>query len=165
MKQCPYCGSKVILQDSIIIYRKQSYGLVYTCEKYPRCDAYVSCHKGTKKPLGTLANAELRSIRNLGHATFDRIWKEKILTRTQAYAWLAKRLGLKVEQTHFAMFDKETALKAIDIANQYYNNVMKSREEDKYMHRYQPPPRTEPEPTTEPEPKKPNTPGKQLELF
>lgn len=123
-QKCPYCGGKPKLQDSIVIYRVRSYGMVWTCENYPECDTYVGCHKGTNKPLGTFANAELRHIRNVGHACFDRIWKSRLMTRTQAYSWLANRLLIPKDKTHFAMFTKETALRAIQYADDYYNSYL-----------------------------------------
>jgi ssDNA-binding Zn-finger/Zn-ribbon topoisomerase 1 len=128
-QNCPYCGGKPKLQDSIVIYKTRSYGNVWTCENYPTCDTYVGCHKNTNKPLGTFADAELRRIRNIGHATFDRIWKEKFLTRSQAYGWLANHLLIHIDKTHFAMFDKNTALKAIQLADDYYNALIKNKKQ------------------------------------
>lgn len=70
---CPYCKRTAVLVDSEIIYRR-SYGMIWTCDN---CDAYVGCHKGTIKPLGTLANFALRWKRILTHQMFDALWKKK----------------------------------------------------------------------------------------
>ena len=53
---CDYCGRETEYVDSKVIYGK-SYGKIYLCRN---CMAYVGVHKGTDKPLGRLANAELR---------------------------------------------------------------------------------------------------------
>ena len=54
---CDYCGREAEFVDSKIIYGR-SYGKIYLCRN---CMAYVGVHKGTDKPLGRLANAELRN--------------------------------------------------------------------------------------------------------
>ena len=53
---CDYCGRQAEYVDSKVVYGK-SYGMMYLCRN---CMAYVGVHKGTDKPLGRLANAELR---------------------------------------------------------------------------------------------------------
>lgn len=45
--------------------------------------AYVGTHKDGK-PFGTLADAETRKARSLAHHAFDRIWKDKLLSRSEA---------------------------------------------------------------------------------
>ncbi len=90
-KKCEYCGRTTALVDSEIIYGR-SYGLVYFCKP---CDAWVGVHKGTTRPLGRLANAELREWKKKAHAVFDPIWKQGLLDRSQAYERLAMRLGVR----------------------------------------------------------------------
>jgi hypothetical protein len=105
-KQCPYCGGKVILADSARIYNGQSYGLVYICSNYGHgCDAFVGVHKGTKRPLGTLANNELRNLRKRCHFKFDELWKSGKATRKEAYHWLHEVMELSKRQAHIAKFD------------------------------------------------------------
>jgi hypothetical protein len=102
---CPYCNQEAELIDSIYIYRYRSYGKMWICY---RCDAHVGCHKGTDKPLGTLANAELKKARQLTHKEFDRLWKKKHFTRTESYKMLADFLGITKDKCHIGMFDIET---------------------------------------------------------
>ena len=99
---CPDCGGKAELKDSAIIYGK-SYGLAYVCENYPKCDNFVGCHKGTNKPLGTLANAKLRSKRKETHSLFDQLWKGENRERGQAYKFMAEVLDIDQEQAHIAL--------------------------------------------------------------
>lgn len=112
--KCPYCGSDTKFIDSKEIYGK-SYGMVWACINYPKCDAYVGVHKGTDKPLGRLANAELRKYKNKAHAIFDPIWQDRKMSRKEAYAWLASQLGLPVNETHIGMFDVDMCIKVIEV--------------------------------------------------
>lgn len=49
--RCPYYGGTAILRDASFVYGKKSYGgKVYVCSNYPRCDAYVGVHPGTRIP-------------------------------------------------------------------------------------------------------------------
>ena len=123
---CPYCGNKAVLSDSSVIYGK-SYGQVYLCSNYPVCDAFVGVHKGSVKPLGTLANNELRDLRKRAHNLFDRIWRDKEMSRNGAYRWLADKMGLSRKQTHIAMFNESQCRQVIEI--------MKERTKDNVINR------------------------------
>ena len=62
--RCPYCGSKVIYRSADGIYQDNSRGIMlYVCSNYPECDAYVRTHTGTRMPVGTMANHELRMLK------------------------------------------------------------------------------------------------------
>ncbi len=82
--ECPICGASARLEDSKAIYGK-SYGLIWVCDNYPECNCYVGCHKGTAKPLGTLANNATREARMKAHAIFDPLWKNGEMSRIDAY--------------------------------------------------------------------------------
>lgn len=100
---CPYCGRLAEFVSSKEVYGGRDYGhMIYLCRK---CNAYVGCHKGTDKPLGRLANAQLRYWKQEAHAAFDPIWKYGLKKRNEAYAWLASCMGLPVKKTHIGMFD------------------------------------------------------------
>jgi ssDNA-binding Zn-finger/Zn-ribbon topoisomerase 1 len=105
--KCPYCGSSVVKRSSRLIYRR-SYGWLWVCSRYPECDAYVGCHKGTDKPLGRLANATLRRRKMEAHAAFDPLWQAGEMKRSEAYAWLAKQLGIPAKRCHIGEFDVDT---------------------------------------------------------
>lgn len=110
---CDYCGRRAEYVDSKIIYGK-SYGMIYLCRN---CMAYVGVHKGTDKPLGRLANAELRRWKKEAHAAFDPLWQRGRFRgrRNDAYRWLAEQMGIPVEETHIGMFDVEQCRRAIQI--------------------------------------------------
>jgi len=103
---CPYCNGTMQLRDSDVIYGR-SYGMVWFCENWPGCDAFVGCHKGTDKPLGTPANGVLRNWRKRCHGLFDELWKSRRMTRRGAYDWMAEQLGIPVDQAHIALLSLE----------------------------------------------------------
>lgn len=117
-KVCPYCGKKPVLENSSIIYGKD-YGPIYMCRP---CRAWVGVHKGTVKPLGRLANEELRYWKKEAHASFDPIWQAKVnqgwgkfKARNSTYEWLAKEMKLPLEHTHIGMFDVNQCKKVIEL--------------------------------------------------
>lgn len=116
---CPYCGQPTKLVDSATIYNGQDYGPIYHCRP---CDAYVGCHKGTTRPLGTPANWATRQARKRAHAAFDPIWRERIGPygfRYGAYGWLRRKLGLKRDDCHIAMFDEGQCVRVVELSEAY----------------------------------------------
>jgi len=87
---CPYCGSSVVLRSADGIYRENHAGtMLYVCSRYPVCDAYIRVIPGTKTPVGSMANGDLRALRNKAHQHFDRLHLTGIMSRDQDYEWLA----------------------------------------------------------------------------
>ncbi len=102
--RCPYCGGHARLRSSAVVYRR-TFGYVYLCEHYPRCDAYVGCHPGTTRPLGRLADAALRRWKRRAHAAFDPLWRSGRMTRRDAYRVLQHLMGLDETRAHIGQFD------------------------------------------------------------
>ncbi len=117
---CNYCGSLTSLVDSKIIYGSSKGTKIYLCNNYPSCDAYVGVHTGDNWPLGTLANKELKAWRNKTHATLDAIWKNKKVTRTEAYMFLQEKMSLTNNDTHIAKFNIKQCKQAIYIIQNSY---------------------------------------------
>ena len=114
---CDYCGHRDELVDDAVIYGR-SYGhTAYLCRN---CGAYVGCHGRSDKPLGRLANAQLRRWKMAAHAAFDPLWKRGPFRgrRRAAYAWLAEKMALPVEKTHIGMFDERQCQQVIEIIRQ-----------------------------------------------
>lgn len=116
---CEYCGGKVIFTDSAVLYGK-SYGMIYLCAN---CNASVGVHKGTQKPLGTLANAVLKLKRKETHRVFDAIWKTEGINRSDAYGWLAGQMGLPKYRTHIAYFNIEQCEQVLRICRDRKNDM------------------------------------------
>jgi hypothetical protein len=102
---CPYCGRQAKYVDSAEVYHGKSYGMIYLC-RY--CNAWVGVHKGTDKPLGRLADGDLRKAKQKAHKAFDPMWMSGAMTRRQAYEWLAEWLEIEIHKCHIGMFDIET---------------------------------------------------------
>ena len=103
--QCNRCGStSVALVSNCEIYGKE-YGewpWLFLCME---CRSYVGLHPFTGIPLGTLADAETRDARMKAKAAFSPMWTSGDMSRSDAYAWLAARLGIQVESCHIGWFD------------------------------------------------------------
>ena len=95
-KICPYCGKNTEFMDSSIVYGK-SYGMIYICRT---CNAYVGVHKDE------------------AHEYFDKIWRFKLMKRTEAYTWLSSVLELPEEYTHIGMFSEKTCRQVIYVSKQ-----------------------------------------------
>ena len=93
---CDYCGTPADFVDSSVVYHGHSFGMIYLC---PRCGAYVGVHKGSDKPLGRLANSELRNWKKAAHAAF--------------------------EFTHIGMFDVDQCRKVVRIMQEERNQLWK----------------------------------------
>lgn len=113
---CPYCNQESELVDGTVMYPHRpdlSSLLFYLCHN---CEASIGCHKGTSRPLGRLANKELRQYKMKAHAEFDPLWQDGSMTRTQAYELLAKEMQLNPDDCHIGMFDVDDCKKVIEIA-------------------------------------------------
>jgi len=127
-KKCRYCGNDVILTSNAEIYGKEyGNGKCYLCRS---CRAYVGVHTGTVIPLGTLADKNLRNLRNNAHMLFDKLWKGQTrkMTRYDAYRWLSNKMNIKIEETHIGWFDEEQCKKII--------NLLGDKTNDRNLERY-----------------------------
>lgn len=111
---CNYCGKEAIWVNNKEIYGK-SYGeknqMAWLCKP---CNAYVGCHNNSKKPLGILANKELREIKMIS----KKMWQRKYLSiygKGKAYKYLAENLKIKPKDCHFGYFDINMCKKVINL--------------------------------------------------
>lgn len=114
---CPYCKSPARLVTGDVVYSDVVFSsvvdaLFWQCAP---CDAHVGTHRNSRRctPLGTLANKELRRWRMKVHALLDPLWKSGKMTRPDAYAWLAQRMGKPVDRTHVGYFRDAECMAAI----------------------------------------------------
>ena len=125
--KCPYCGAEVILKDAPFVYhntKSKAYGKVWVCSNYPKCNAYVGCHSGTSIPKGRLANPRLRTLKKEAHKQFDPLWKSGLMTRREAYRWLASMLHIDIDECHIGMFDVKMCQKVIHLCKEQNNEVL-----------------------------------------
>jgi hypothetical protein len=89
--------------------------------------SWVGCHSNSRRdiPMGHLADAELRAIRQIAHLYFDTLWKRKKEqggpnnARKLAYSWIAGMLGIEVSRCHMGEFDIERCEKVIGHAKPF----------------------------------------------
>ena len=116
---CSYCNQEAekVTGEAIYPHRPDLYDKsFFQCKP---CDAYVGTHQNSGKSLGRLANAELREKKKRAHAVFDPIWRSKERTRSQAYKWLGREMGLTRSQCHIGMFDEKQCDHVVHICERY----------------------------------------------
>jgi hypothetical protein len=112
---CPYCQTEAKLVNGKTLFGKDELKNSFFWRCRP-CKATVGCHPGTKNPMGRLANAVLRKLRNQAHAMIDPKWKQDgAKKRTRVYAWLAGQLGIPVKECHIGHFDEDMCRRVIEI--------------------------------------------------
>ena len=102
-----HCGARAMLRPASVIHgKKAKEKYLYICSRYPACDSYVGVHQKTLKPLGTLADKELRAKRIQAHQIFNRLWESGLMKKWQAYKWMEAKFGLNSEQAHIGKFSE-----------------------------------------------------------
>ena len=121
---CPYCRAKATLHPASYVFGKSAKpgSLLYVCDRYPACDAYVGAHQKTKLPMGTLADGDLRYKRIQTHRAFDWLWTSGLMTKSQAYKWMQAKLGISGSQAHIAKFSYYMCDQLIAACNQAREN-------------------------------------------
>ena len=93
---CPDCGIGMSLREG-------RYGLSYFCNNFPVCRG---SHKASKrgKPLGFPADKETRLWRIRAHKALEVLYvgSGSVMTKTEAYGFLAYSMGLKIKQAHIS---------------------------------------------------------------
>ena len=102
---CRYCGTQAEWGENKRIYGR-NYGKSYMCWLCPNCGASVGCHQNTKRPLGIMANQELKELRMRIHRIIDPWWKSGKMKRRVVYKTLSRVLG---RQYHTADLNEEEA--------------------------------------------------------
>ncbi len=121
--RCPYCGRQIVLRSADEIYHENpNHTMLYVCSRYPKCDAYARVVPGTKSPVSALANKSLRMLRSQAHYYFNQIFQYGLLTKTEAYSWLAAVLDLPSEEAHIGFMREARCLQVIEKSKEYLIN-------------------------------------------
>ena len=68
---CPYCKRPGVLRPAAYVYGDNNLDpekYLYVCSGYPSCDSYIGAHKKSMRPMGTMADSDLRNNRHwAGH--------------------------------------------------------------------------------------------------
>ena len=65
-------------------------------------------------PLGKPADQATKRMRMAAHAEFDKLWKGGGMSRSEAYAWMQKTLGMTSDEAHIANFGIPTCKRLIE---------------------------------------------------
>lgn len=117
--KCDYCGEAAQLVTGKVVYPhlpKLASKKYWVCGP---CDARVGCHRFGSKPLGRLANPELRNAKMKAHHAFDPLWKFGGMSRDEAYRLLARLLGIKRRKCHIGLFDVDQCKKVVELCRRF----------------------------------------------
>ena len=118
--KCPYCGSQAFLRPASMVHERTAPGeKVYVCARYPAYDAYVSAHRDSSQPMGTLADRSLRRKRRQAHIALNQLWEQGLMTRKEAYRWLQVQLGLPECEAHIGRFSAYRCEQVIDLCSRF----------------------------------------------
>lgn len=111
---CRYCNGAVEAYAGMEVLpgRVDLSGKAYL--RCAACDAYCPLDDAGN-PVGVLADPRLRRLRIAAHDTFDPVWQARMLSREEAYRWLAAWMGLERDECHFRYFDEAQCHLAIAI--------------------------------------------------
>lgn len=108
---CPECGSPMTFRQG------GRYKPFYGCTRYPECKGTHGAHPDGR-PLGKPATLEVKRLRMATHATFDPLWQpghqQVFGSRSNAYAWMQRKLGLTEAEAHIANFDAAMCRKLVE---------------------------------------------------
>ena len=85
---CPYCKRPGVLRPAAYVYGDNNLDpekYLYVCSGYPSCDSYIGAHKKSMRPMGTMADSNLRNKRIEAHRALDAIWKNGYMTKHSTY--------------------------------------------------------------------------------
>ncbi len=97
--KCGECRSPMELRNS-------KHGQFYGCTKWPRCDGTHGAHPNGS-PMGVPADKATKLARIEAHKAFDELWKSGTYSRSAAYSWMRKAMGLDRVAAHISRFDVE----------------------------------------------------------
>lgn len=120
---CPYCDEPAMPVSGRVIYPHRSDLWTKPFWRCGPCRAWVGCHPGTERPLGRLADAELRIAKLAAHSAFDPLWKAKMRrdgcskgkARGAGYAWLAEQLGIEKKRCHIGMMNADECRRVVEV--------------------------------------------------
>ena len=131
---CDVCNSaNVRLLKSRVTYSEQhaDWPYRYHCRD---CGASVGCHAHTLSPLGVMASRRTRKLRVKAHKAFDPIWQTELLTRTEAYEWLAAQHGVEFDDCHIGMMTDRQLEQTIMLAQSYRSILERRLAKEKRKH-------------------------------
>ena len=118
---CPYCGAPAICRPAGMIHGGNTWQngiFLYVCSRWPECDSYVTAHKYTLKPMGSMANKSLRFKRIQAHQMLDELRQRRHMDTWAAYVWIQMKKNLAPDKAHIGMFSEEMCDQLISICRE-----------------------------------------------
>lgn len=112
---CVECGAEATLTTGEAIYPHRP-DLFHKHFWLCACGAYGGCHGTTTRPLGAPCGPATRRARSQAHEWFDRIWRSREMSRTDAYGWLAKAMGMPRNECHIGMMTAAQAWQVVELS-------------------------------------------------
>lgn len=112
---CPECGKGMVLRTDS---KFKSHGFWYACSNWPTCRGTHGAH-ADGSPLGTPANQETKRWRIRAHSVFDRLWQSHIMSRADAYRFLAQNLEIPLDKCHIGSFSMPQCQKVVEICESH----------------------------------------------
>jgi hypothetical protein len=101
-KACDCCGGPAVLVQNRVLYgsNQGKWPVVWYCLS---CEASTGCHPFSVFPMGIMADRQTKAARRQMHELLDPIWESGLMSRSEAYALLAERMGVPPwEEVHVA---------------------------------------------------------------
>lgn len=119
--RCPYCGASVVYRSADGIYQNNDKGaMLYVCSHYPACDAYVRVHGRHETARDwKYGNRELRALRRTAHFYFDQMYQRGLMTKQEAYQWMANLIGAPLSQAHIGYLREYYCTQVIEESKKY----------------------------------------------
>lgn len=126
---CPYCLNEAKLVTGAVIYPHRDDLAALRFWYCDPCKAYTGTHANSPRhaPKGGLANAELRAARRRAHTAFDPLWETGMMTRAEAYDWLAQALGQQ-RRPHIGFMNVEDCNRVVDAVVRFHVEMLRGAE-------------------------------------
>lgn len=118
---CPYCGAPAIYRPASMVHGNNTWQKgthLYVCSQWPDCDSYVTAHKSSHQPMGSLANKNLRHKRIQAHQALEELRQTRHMETWAVYVWIQMKLKLTPDKAHIGMFSEDMCDRLIAICQE-----------------------------------------------
>lgn len=111
---CPYCNRKARLITGKQLYRSIKRIKHYRFWRCDSCDAHAKCSRDGK-PIGSLANAELRQLRRKAHDLMEWIVASGTMDESELHKMLCQSVGRKSKRVMLVHYSKDDCQAIVDL--------------------------------------------------
>ncbi len=103
---CPVCGSRAVIKTAREVIGEKAVDpdrFIFVCSRYDQgCNTYVYAAKGSKTPLGEMADPQVRNLRIRAHKAIDAVVNSGVMSKRNVYDYLADHMGCPIGRFHLA---------------------------------------------------------------